>query len=200
MKLQYLLVSAFICAAAATPLPDNRGLSLRSITELNTRQTVTDEEDELENLPCRNVTFIFARGSTEPGNMVSDCKVLFIGCFEVELNRAQLLDPKSVRISRQPLVKTQLLARVLDRHTMQLWKTTIYHKTQVPQTLEQQRPCLNWPIQSVQTPKSSPVATGEYFEVWPSEQCDAKSCDLPVKGQLSWTARFKLSPPIFNPR
>lgn len=59
MKFQSLLVSAFIGATAASP-----------VSNLQARQS--DESDELQNGPCKDVTFIFARGSTEPGNMVND--------------------------------------------------------------------------------------------------------------------------------
>ncbi|KAH8901442.1 putative cutinase [Thozetella sp. PMI_491] len=38
-----------------------------SAAQLQARQTATS--DDLKNLPCRDVTFIFARGSTESGNM-----------------------------------------------------------------------------------------------------------------------------------
>lgn len=58
MKFQTILASAFIGAVAASP-----------VTKLQARQT--DESDELVNGACKDVTFIFARGSTEPGNMVS---------------------------------------------------------------------------------------------------------------------------------
>jgi cutinase len=56
MKFQSVAIAAFICAVAATPVR---------------RQTVSDESDELINGACKAVTFIFARGSTESGNMVS---------------------------------------------------------------------------------------------------------------------------------
>jgi cutinase len=61
MKFQSIVVSTFICIAAASPISTNH---------LTARQTVGSEEDELENGACRDVTFIFARGSTEAGNMV----------------------------------------------------------------------------------------------------------------------------------
>ena len=62
MKFQSLVASAFIGAALATPLARRQ----------------SDESDELENGPCKAVTFIFARGSTESGNMVSARAALFI--------------------------------------------------------------------------------------------------------------------------
>ncbi|KUJ17436.1 cutinase [Mollisia scopiformis] len=57
MKFQSLAIAAFICTVAATPVPNR----------LEARQT--DESDELVNGACKAVTFIFARGSTESGNM-----------------------------------------------------------------------------------------------------------------------------------
>ena len=66
MKFQSVAIAAFICAVAATPVPNSFGLSA---TAVEARQT-SDESDDLINGPCKAVTFIFARGSTEPGNMV----------------------------------------------------------------------------------------------------------------------------------
>ena len=60
MKVQSIIASAFIWAAAANPVPNT----------LVARQS--SESDELEDGPCKAVTFIFARGSTEAGNMVYD--------------------------------------------------------------------------------------------------------------------------------
>jgi cutinase len=73
MKLQIVTISAFICAVAATAVPNRLHFDsspIRRTSEVGVRQTVTDEENELEDDACRDVTFIFARGSTEPGNMV----------------------------------------------------------------------------------------------------------------------------------
>lgn len=57
MKVSSVTLAAFIGLTLASPLP------------VEQRQ-VSDESDDLLNGPCQDVTFIFARGSTEPGNMV----------------------------------------------------------------------------------------------------------------------------------
>lgn len=57
MSLRSLLVAALATLAMAAPAP-----------EIQARQGMTS--NELENGPCRDVTFIFARGSVEQGNMV----------------------------------------------------------------------------------------------------------------------------------
>ena len=62
MKFQSFVTSAFIGAAIASPLARRQ----------------SDESDELQNGACKDVTFIFARGSTEPGNMVSARGALFM--------------------------------------------------------------------------------------------------------------------------
>ncbi|EAW13484.1 cutinase family protein [Aspergillus clavatus NRRL 1] len=56
MHFRALLVSALATLAMAAPAPT-----------LEARQSLSS--NELENGPCRDVTFIFARGSTEQGNM-----------------------------------------------------------------------------------------------------------------------------------
>ncbi len=59
MKFQAILIAAFIGTITASPVPS---------ATLETRQSSTS--DELINGACQPVTFIFARGSTETGNMV----------------------------------------------------------------------------------------------------------------------------------
>jgi cutinase len=66
MKFQSAAITAFLCAVAATPVLSN---PIQGFPLLKTRQTATS--NELEDGPCKKVFFIFARGSTEPGNMVS---------------------------------------------------------------------------------------------------------------------------------
>lgn len=68
MKFQATVVVASLCAIAATPAfgkPINNNAA-----RLQARQTLVETSNELEEGPCKDVFFIFARGSTEPGNMV----------------------------------------------------------------------------------------------------------------------------------
>ena len=68
MKFQATVIAASLCAIAATPAfgkPINRNAA-----GLQERQTLADTSNELQDGPCKEVFFIFARGSTEPGNMV----------------------------------------------------------------------------------------------------------------------------------
>jgi cutinase len=57
MSLRSLFVAALATLVMAAPAP-----------EIQARQGMTS--NELQNGPCRDVTFIFARGSVEQGNMV----------------------------------------------------------------------------------------------------------------------------------
>lgn len=73
MKLQCVVLPAFIWATVAVPTTngmDFDAVQARDLNHLGARQTTSDEADDLINGPCRNVTFVFARGSLEPGNMV----------------------------------------------------------------------------------------------------------------------------------
>jgi len=64
MKFQSVAIVAFITAIMASPIPTEN-----VIIRLQARQS--DESDELINGACKKVTFIFARGSLEAGNMGS---------------------------------------------------------------------------------------------------------------------------------
>jgi cutinase len=60
MKFQSAAITTLF-ALAATPVLSN---------PIKARQ-LAETSNDLENGPCKEVFFIFARGSTEPGNMVS---------------------------------------------------------------------------------------------------------------------------------
>ncbi|KAL2822632.1 cutinase [Aspergillus granulosus] len=60
MALRTLLVAALASLAITSPVPDT--------TDLQSRQLL-DTANDLKNGDCKAVTFIFARGSTETGNM-----------------------------------------------------------------------------------------------------------------------------------
>lgn len=62
MKFQSVAIAALISAVTATPIPG---------PVLEARQDGTDTSNDLVDGICREVTFIFARGSTESGNMVN---------------------------------------------------------------------------------------------------------------------------------
>jgi cutinase len=68
MKFQSTVIAAFLCAVATTPVLSK---PINDAARLQARQTLSETSNELEDGPCKEVFFIFARGSTEPGNMVS---------------------------------------------------------------------------------------------------------------------------------
>ncbi|KFY13244.1 hypothetical protein V492_03390 [Pseudogymnoascus sp. VKM F-4246] len=69
MKFQSIVVSALAAVAAAAPYPSaNEAIDGEALPAIMARQS--SSSDELKNGACKDVTFIFARGSTEPGNMV----------------------------------------------------------------------------------------------------------------------------------
>lgn len=67
ISLRALLVAALATVALATPVPN---ANPEADIALERRQ-ITNSKD-LENGDCKPVAFIFARGSTETGNMVSN--------------------------------------------------------------------------------------------------------------------------------
>lgn len=69
MKFQAIIVSALAAVAAAAPHPSaNEAIDGDALPAIMARQS--SSADDLKNGACKEVTFIFARGSTEPGNMV----------------------------------------------------------------------------------------------------------------------------------
>ncbi|KFY95848.1 hypothetical protein V498_03087 [Pseudogymnoascus sp. VKM F-4517 (FW-2822)] len=68
MKFQAIIVSALAAVAAAAPHPSaNEAIDGDALPAIMARQS--SSSDDLKNGACKEVTFIFARGSTEAGNM-----------------------------------------------------------------------------------------------------------------------------------
>jgi hypothetical protein len=88
------ITAAVVCLAAAMPLqpnsPDLHAVAVKA-------RASSDESDELQDGPCKTVTFIFARGSTETGNMVSLGIMYPPMIWKLNLDRVLSLVPKCVR-------------------------------------------------------------------------------------------------------
>ena len=69
MKFQSAAIAALICAVTANPVPIE-------VPRLQERQDFNFTSNDLVDGLCRKVTFIFARGSLEAGNMVSLCPTM----------------------------------------------------------------------------------------------------------------------------
>lgn len=110
MKTQ-LFIAALAGLAAASPVPQSneiefpKGLaSLKTGLKKDGFDLLGIDDNELRDGDCKDVTFIFARGSTEPGTMVRGCisylphmPALFA---DHALYRARLLVPRHARPSR----------------------------------------------------------------------------------------------------
>lgn len=60
MMLRSIILSALLSLVLASPVPESGELQARQLMDSN----------DVESGSCHDVTFIFARGSTEMGNMV----------------------------------------------------------------------------------------------------------------------------------
>lgn len=73
MKFIQILCLATLAAASPVALEvrQSTGTTSKKFTPLEARQSTGTTSKEFTLYGCRDVIFIFARGTTEPGNMVS---------------------------------------------------------------------------------------------------------------------------------
>jgi cutinase len=92
MRFHTILLAALASLAIATPLPSDVDVSLER------RQSMSS--NDLEKGDCKSVAFIFARGSTEMGNMVTSAFPRIGKLFRqtTNLQRASSSAPVSVAI------------------------------------------------------------------------------------------------------
>lgn len=181
------IVGVLAAAVAASPiaLPESQGIDLSDFagpvderdagiqfgepeSALDKRQSVGTTATELENGPCRRITFIFARGSTEPGNLVSTqsntfqrCCVRFCRCQDLTLFRALQLDQQLVTSSSLHTDRAMSHAKVLAAHTQQVWPQTLFLRERLLGPSQKLSACSTWPIPNARIRSSQVVDTGK---------------------------------------